>query len=285
LQEKIAQLQQRRGRYDELLGALATAGQSEVSLTDGDSRGMLRVGVGYNVQVAVDARHDLIVEQEVVQAANDMGQLSGMAVAAKAALGVEQVTVVADAGYHEMQQLEACEAAGIATYVPAPGRCSGQSRDGRKVYPKEQFAYDAARDCYRCPQGQELARCRTRERAGRTLYEYANRAACRGCQVREQCTARPYRVLERRSNEAVVERQAARVAAHPEWVARRKEIVEHVFGTMRNWWHDSFLMKGLEKVRAEFSLSALSYNLRRVLTVVGVEELLAAVRAAAARAC
>jgi transposase len=276
LQEKIAQLRQRRGRYDELRGALAAAGQSEVSLTDGDSRGMLRVGVGYNVQVAVDARHDLIVEQKVVQAANDMGQLSGMAVATKAALEVEHLNVVADAGYHEMQQLEACEAAGVETYVPAPGRCSGQSRNGRKVYPKEQFTYDATRDCYRCPQGQELARCRTRKREGRTVQEYANRAACRGCGVRAQCTVRTYRVLER---------QAARVAAHPEWVARRKEIVEHVFGTMRNWWHDSFLMKGLEKVRAEFSLSALRYNMRRVLNVVGVEGLLAALRASDAQVC
>ena len=277
LQEKIEQLRARRGRYDELLGELAASGQSEVSLTDGDSRGMLRVGVGYNVQTAVDGKHDLIVAAEVVQAANDEGQLSGMAAAAKAELGVEQLKVVADAGYHEAQQLEACETAGIETYVPVPGRTSGQSRDGRTVYPKEAFRYDAARDGYHCPGGQELTRRRTRTRRGKTFHEYANRAACRGCALRAACTARAYREIERLVNEAVVERQAARVAAAAAVVARRKEIVEHVFGTLRNWGHDTFLMRGLANVRAEFSLSALSYNLRRVLSVVGVAALLVAV--------
>jgi transposase len=111
LQEKIAQLKERRGRSDELLAGLSATQQSEVSLTDADSRGMKRVGVGYNVQVAVDARHDLIVENTVVQDANDLGQLSSLAVAAKATLGVEQLKAVADAGYHQAQQLEACEQA------------------------------------------------------------------------------------------------------------------------------------------------------------------------------
>lgn len=284
LSEKIAQLRARRGRYEELLGEMAARGQSEVSLTDADSRGMMRVGVGYNAQVAVDAKHHLIAVEEVVQAANDQAQLSGMAVAAKEALGMASVKVVADAGYHEARQLEACEAAGIETYVPAPARSSGQSRQGRLVYRKEAFSYDAVRDSYRCPGGQPLARRRTRTRRGKTLHEYANGRACRGCAQRACCTAGAYRVIERLANEAVVERQAARVAAHSEWVARRKEIVEHVFGTLRNWWHDSFLLRGLEKVRAEFSLSALSYNVRRVLSVVGVEELLKALGGAAAAA-
>jgi hypothetical protein len=77
----------------------------------------------------------------------------------------------------------------------------------------------------------------------------------------------------------VVERQAQRVKAHPEIVAERKTIVEHVFGTLRNWGHDNFLTRGLKAVRAEFSLSALSYNLRRALQLVGVESLLAALNA------
>jgi transposase len=276
LQEKLAQLRGRKGRYAELLKEMAEQGQREVSLTDADSRGQKRVGVGYNVQVAVDARHDLIVEPEVEQAANDLGQLSGLALAAKAALGVEQLRAVADAGYHEAQQLEACEAAGIETYVPAPGGSSGQSRDGRRVYPKEAFTYDAATDCYHCPGGQELGRRFQAQKRGRILIHYDNRGACARCALKGDCTSSTHRRISRLANEAVIERQAARVAAHPHIVAERKTVVEHVFGTLRNWGHDTFLMKGLDKVRAEFSLSALAYNLRRVLNLVGWEKLLAA---------
>jgi transposase len=99
--------------------------------------------------------------------------------------------------------------------------------------------------------------------------------------VKAQCTTGRHRTLSRLANEAVVERQAARVAARPEVMRERKTIVEHVFGTLRIWGHDTFLCRGLEMVRAEFSLSALAYNLRRTLNLVGVPALLAALRPAA----
>jgi transposase len=278
LEEKIAQLKDRRGRYDELLAGLTAAQQNEVSLTDPDSRWMKRVGVGYNVQVAVDGRHDLIVEQTVVQDANDLAQLSSLAVVAKETFGVAQMKAVADAGYHQADQLEACEQAGIETYVPNQERPSGQSNGGQPVYPKQAFLYDAVADHYRCPGGHDLPRGGDSHQRGHTRHHYYNRAACRACLLKAQCTVAAYRDISRLANEAVVERQAARVAAHPEVVAQRKMIVEHVFGTFRQWGHDCFLMKGLEKVRAEFSLSALAYNLRRVLNLVAMTKLLSVVK-------
>jgi len=153
LQDKITQLQERRGRYDELLGELQASGQNEKSLTDPDSR--KRKGahgehfIGYNVQTAVDAKHDLIVAEEVVQAANDRSQLAALAIAAKAELQVETLQAVADKGYHEADQLEACEQAGVEAFVPDQGKTSGRGKDGREVYPKEQFRYDAAASNWR----------------------------------------------------------------------------------------------------------------------------------------
>jgi transposase len=271
LQDKIAELKTRQGKYEGLLQELGQSGQSEVSLTDPDSRGQQKVGVGYNVQVAVDAKHHLIVEPEVVQAANDRGQLSSMAAAAKQELGVERLQAVADAGYHEAGQLEVCEVAQIETYVSTPGSTSGRGTAGQKVHPKEAFVYEAATDCYQCPAGQRLARGYQGQSKGKERIYYYNVAGCSACPQKARCTTASYRKLSRLVNEAVVERQAGRAAAHPEIIKARKTIVEHVFGTLRNWGHDDFLMRGLEKVRAEFSLSSLAYNLRRVLNLVSLE--------------
>jgi transposase len=279
LQEKIAQLSERRDRYDGYQKALAQTGASELSLTDPDSRGQKKVRVGYNVQVAVDNKHDLIAAEEVVQDANDLAQLAPMARAASEAIGVSNA--VADAGYHEAGQLQQCEQAGLETYVPAPGTRSGQANGGGSVYPKERFDYDAQKDCYGCPAGHELPRAGQGRKNGKDRFYYYNMAACRDCALKAQCTGAAYRKLSRLQNEAVVERQAGRVNDSPAIVAERKEIVEHVFGTLRMWGHDTFLCRGLEMVRAEFSLSALAYNLRRVLNVLGIDKLLEAVRHAA----
>lgn len=273
---KLAALRARRARHAGLVDALAATGETEISLTDPDSRGQKKVGVGYNAQLAVDAAHHLIAAETVVQAANDAAQLQPMAAAAHAEIGVTQA--VADAGFHARDQLQACEAAGLTTYVPAPATASGRSTGGRAVYPKEAFTYDPAQNCYRCPAGRTLPHTATGTKHGKSCAYYAAPAACAACAQRAACTAATHRKLSRLENEAVVERQAARVAAHPGLVAWRKEIVEHVIGTLRNWGHDRFLCRGLEMVRAEFSLSALAYNLRRALNVCGVPALLAALR-------
>ena len=274
LAAKLAQLQTRRAHHAALHTTLATTGQNEVSLTDPDSRGQKKVGVGYNVQLAVAAAHHLIAAETVEQAANDLGQLQPLAAAAHAALGV--TTVVADAGYHERGQLKACEQAGLTTYVPAPATMSGRTASGHTVSPKEKFTYDATQDAYRCPAGHRLPRSGAGDKHGKPCAYYYNLAACAACGQRAQGTTAPSRKLSRLENEDAVERQAARVAAHPGLVAWRKEIVEHVFGTMRLWGHDEFLCRGLPMVRAEFSLTALAYNLRRALNVCGVAGLLAA---------
>jgi len=273
LQEKIAQLKERQGRYEGLLQEMAQGQQNEVSLVDADSRGQKKVGVGYNVQVAVDAKHHLIVVPEVVQDANDRGQLNAMASAAKAQLQVERLKAVADAGYHEAGQLEKSEQGGIETYVSAPGSTSGRSRGtGQKIYPKEAFSYDVQTDSYQCPAGKRLERGYQTASKGKERIDYYNVAACGACPCKAQCTAGRYRKISRLVNEAVVERQALRTAANPQIIKARKTIVEHVFGTLRNWQHDTFLLRGLEKVRAEFCLSALTYNLRRVLNLISLEQ-------------
>ena len=278
LAEKIAAIRQRRTRCQDMLAQLDRTGEDQISLTDPDSRAMAahtRVAVGYNVKVAVDVKHKLIVEQQVTNQVVDMGMLTQTAGLAKEILGVETIDVVADKGYFKIEDIEACEKAGIGPYVPRPQR--GPSVKAG-LFRKDEFQYDAATDSYVCPAGQRLHPYSSSLLRGLKKINYVNKLACDDCTIRAQCTGGTFRTVSRLKNEAVLDRMAARLAKRPGVLDRRRETVEHPFGTIKQWMNQgAFLIRDLEKVRAEFSLTALAYNLRRVLNLVSFTELMAAV--------
>jgi transposase len=280
LAEKINAIRGRRARCADMLAQLDRTGEDQISLTDPDSRAMAahtHVAVGYNIQVAVDAEHKLIVEQQVTNQVVDMGLLTATAEPAKDILGVETIAVVADKGYFKIEDIEACEAAGMVPYVPRPQR--GPSVKAG-LFRKDEFSYDAASDTYVCPARQRLYPYSSSLLRGLKKTNYVNKLACDDCALRSRCTAGKFRAVSRLENEAVLDRMQARVAKRPDIMDRRRETVEHPFGTIKQWMYQgAFLMRGLEKVRAEFSLTALAYNLRRVLNIVGFADLMAAVAA------
>jgi len=279
LAEKIAALREKRGRYEAMLARLERSGEDQISLTDPDSRAMAahtKVDVGYNVQIAVDAKNKLIVEQEVTNQVVDMGLLTQTAEPAREVLGVETIDVVADRGYFKSEDIEACENAGCVPYVAKPQRGSSV-REG--LFRKDEFRYDAASDAYVCPAGQTLTPIRHGRLRDLTKIDYGNPKACRACPLRSRCT-NDVRSVSRLENEAVLDRMAARLQARPDVLDRRREIVEHPFGSIKQWMYQgAFLMRGLANVRGEFSLTALAYNLRRALNILRVEALTRAVAA------
>jgi transposase len=278
LAEKIAAIGERRTRCNAMLAELDRTGEDQISLTDPDSRAMAahtRVAVGYNVQIAVDVKHKLIVEQQVTNQVIDMGLLMQTAELAKEVLGVETIAVVADKGYFKIEDIEACETAGIEPYVPRPQR--GPSVKAG-LFRKDEFQYDAASDSYICPAGRRLHPYSSSLLRGLKKINYVNKLACDDCAIRSRCTAGKFRTVSRLENEAVLDRMQARLAKRPDVLDRRRETVEHPFGSIKQWMNQgAFLMRGLRKVRAEFSLTALAYNLRRVLNIVEFAELMAAV--------
>jgi transposase len=280
LAEKIAAIRARRTRCKEMLAHLDKTGEDQISLTDPDSRAMAahtRVAVGYNVQVAVDVKHKLIVEQQVTNQVVDMGMLAQTAEPAKEVLGVETIDVVADKGYFKIEDIEACEKAGIVPYVPRPQR--GPSVKAG-LFRKDEFRYDTESDTYTCPAGQQLHPYSSSLLRGLKKTNYVNKLACDDCTIRARCTNGKFRAVSRLENEAVLDRMQARLAKRPGVLDRRRETVEHPFGTIKQWMNQgAFLMRGLEKVRAEFSLTALAYNLRRVLNIVGFADLMASLAA------
>lgn len=281
LQEKLKAFQERRHEYEGYLKQLEESGESQLSLTDADSRLMKLHGdmkVCFNAQIAVDAKHHLIVTDDVTNEVNDEWQLAPMAIAARETLEAGTLDVVADAGYHVGTQVVECEANEITPWVPKPKSSSKNEKKG--MYTKEAFTYSAEQDAYRCPAGQQLGYSTQTEQNGRMLRYYNNWPACAACPLREKCTeSKQGRRIMRTPEEPRLEAMAVRMEATPGLMLQRKSTVEHPFGTMKWWWDGGyFLVKGLEKVRGEFSLMTLAYNLRRVINLLGVECLLEALR-------
>ena len=188
LAEKIAAIRERRTRCKAMLTELDRTGEDQISLTDPDSRAMAahtRVAVGYNVQVAVDAKHKLIVEQQVTNQVVDMGQLTRTAAPAKDVLGAETIAVVADKGCFKIEDIEACEKAGIEPYVLRPQR--GPSVKAG-LFRKDEFSYDAASDSFVCPAGQRLHPYSSSFLRGLSKTNYTNKLACDGCVIRSRRT-------------------------------------------------------------------------------------------------
>ncbi len=229
---------------------------------------------GYNVQVAVDAKHKLLVVAEATQDGNDMHQLAPMAQAAQATLAVDLLTVTADSGYFNVQGIQTCEAAHITPYVPEPHKTNQAPLQGR--FGREAFQFDAAADGYRCPAGQSLKHYYDQTKAGKTFWHYTSEASrCAACPLRGQCLAPKSRTRRicRWEHETVIDAHRARMAqAGRAMLKTRSALVEHPFGTLKLWcgWRH-FLMRGLEKVQAELSLLMLSYNFKRVFSILGLD--------------
>jgi transposase len=275
---KVAALMAQRSRAQADLARLEDSGETQLSLTDPDARHLVKSGqgvAGYNVQVAVDDKHKLIIGSEVVNDSSDVGQLHAMAKAAKEALDAEALQVLADEGYYSSTELKACEDDGIKAYVPVPKGNRQIEKKGR--FSLKDFSYDPAADAYRCPAGELLRPMEGRweNTSGRTEIRYASSAkTCKACPLKARCLSptASRRTIGRWEHEDVLERHRARMRDASELMRRRSGIVEHPFGTLKcRAGYRHFLVRGLDKVRGEWSLMALCYNFTRVLNILGFE--------------
>jgi transposase len=281
LKDKIVKLKQQMQDLKAMEERLREAPDGQVSLTDPDARSMATSGrgtgiVGYNVQTAVDDKHHLIVAHEVTNVGHDRAALAMMAEQARDATGIEDLDVVADRGYFSGEEILACEQAGITTYVPKP-LTSGSKAEGR--FGKQDFVYVAEKNEYRCPAGQSLIYRYTNLEAGLTTHAYWS-SHCQQCAIKTQCTKLSFRRVRRWEHEEVIEAMQRRLDREPEKMRVRRQTVEHPFGTIKFWMGAAhFLTKTLARVRTEMSLHVLAYNIKRVMKILGIGPLMAAMRA------
>jgi transposase len=247
LTEKLTKLKEEMGKLAVYEKQMLASPDQQISLTDPDSRSMATSGrgsgvVGYNVQVAVDTEHHLIVTHEVTNFSS--------------------------------LEILACHEAGITVTLPKP-QTSGAKSDGR--FGKQDFIYLPEEDAYRCPAGEQLPYRFTSEEDGKRLRRYWT-TACQDCSLKSQCTTGPERRIPRWEHEHLLEAVQQRLDANPQAMRQRRETVEHPFGTMKaRMGATHFLTKTLPKVTAEMALSVLAYNLTRVMNIVGTKPLMAAI--------
>ncbi len=280
LRDKIARLREQMHSLNQIKEQLKTQPDGQLSMTDPDARSMATSGkgsgmVGYNVQVAVDAKHHLIVAHEVTNSGSDRAQLSPIAKAARDAMGRTRLRAVADRGYYNAPQIKACADAGIAVILPKPTTSSAKYH-GR--FDRADFIYIARDDEYQCPAGERAIYRYTREEHGLQLRRYWS-SACPQCAMKSQCTPSSERRISRWEHESVLEAVQLRLDRTPDAMTVRRRTVEHVFGTFKHWMgYTHFLTRKLANVGTEMSLHVLAYNLTRVLRILGFSRTMKAMR-------
>ncbi len=281
LKQKIASME---AKMEELKGYEAEVEahpDKQVSLTDPDSRSMMKAGggstVGYNVQTAVDSKHPLIAAHEVTNAPSDRSQLSSMAGKAKTALDVETLTVIADPGYYKGEEIVDCYDAGIKALVPKVDT-SGKRAKGQ--YTRADFIYDAEQDEYVCPAKERMTYKFTTVEDGKQMRAYMTNR-CGSCALKAKCTTGKERRIKRWEQEHILEAADALLKKQPDAMRQRKRLVEHPYGTIKHWMGSThFLMKRLPNVQTEMNLHVLAYNLRRAINILGVPRIMEQLQAA-----
>jgi len=274
-QAALEALKAERATLTERIQAMDDVGLSVQPATDPEARVMQHRQIGYNVQSTVDSKHRMIADVDVVQDRSDVRQLYRMARRTQTLLKSPALEVLADAGYSSGRLLKRCQAHGITPYVPVQRAMNNQG-EGR-YFDKTAFHYHSDGDYFECPAGNRLPKKRRTMRY--RLYLYTS-TACGECRLKTQCTGAKQRWVTRHFEEDVLNEVADRTVANPLMMRRRSGMVEHPFGTLKRRMDGGrFLVRGLQKVKAEMALAVTAYNLTRAINVLGVRQMCRALAA------
>jgi transposase len=271
IKQMLEVLAEQKAYLNEVFDAMDAQGSQQYCTTEPEAK-RLRSGregkiVSYNVQSAVDVGSGLIVHFDVNNEATDNRQLLPMSLAVKEQAEVEELAVVADAGYSNGQQLHECESIGIYPAVPA----NRSPNTTGNYYQKSEFRYDADDDAFICPAGEKLRYTTKQTRKKHLMY---SRKGCSKCRLQSQCTKADQRWLTRHFYEEAFERSKSRLDAEPLLMKIRMAAVERPFAVIKHHLGlRRFHCRGLNKAKTEISLGILAYNLKHMMKKLGVRRL------------
>jgi transposase len=289
IKQGLEKLKERTIKYDMLQQQLNNTTDKQISTTDPDSRSILItksiVEVAYNVQNAVDDKHNLVVQTQATNT-NDGKALHKAATQAKENLQLqkdETIILLADKGYHTGAELQQCQQENMITHVAYKEQPSVKHISTEFL--SESFAYDKATDSYICPSGATLTSLGTwhtkKGEANETSYRFKTYRtdACKGCPLKNQCTKLNKRIIQRSEYQDAVDINDNNIKQNPQYYKRRQAIVEHPFGTIkRHFGFTHTLLKGLQKVNGEMNLIMFCYNFMRTKNILGFNKMLEAIK-------
>ena len=281
IEDKIAEQKQRKSGYKLLEEQLRQTGEKQISTSDPQSRQLIIRGVitevAYNVQSTVDAKHKLPIDYEVTNK-NDSGAMGNMARRAKSIVKHNRFSMLFDKGYHSGIELSKVQMLGIETHVAIPS-VPVTSQAPNPNYNVANFNYDSLSDSYTCPAGETLSSNQKWYKTPNYRFKQYKTKACEGCPTRLECTlAKNGKIVQRSEYQYAVDQNKQNIKAKPELYKQRQALVEHPFGTMKRQWGFDHIMTKRTKRRAsaDVGLIFIAYNLRRLLTIVGIVRLIEA---------
>jgi transposase len=289
--EKLKKMNKYKNKIDEIQKAFNEDEKLETFFsTDKDCRFQSdkgKVRAGYNAQICCDEKNKLIIAEDVTNECNDLNQTTPMVEKLKEIkkeFEIENKTdVIEDAGYFNEQEIvKYKEDEGIELFIPDKKEVNKSRKNEDKIPKKEyeidNFKYDKENDEYVCPEGKKLNRTHTnpvKEDSGREVIEYQCRE-CNNCINRDKCTTNKRgRAIKVSVNKEYMDEYKKKMKDKNSInkIEKRKEIVEHPFGTIkRSFGYDYLLLKGFEKVRSEFSFICFIYNFKRVINILGFNQ-------------
>jgi transposase len=278
--KKLEDLKERQKYYTELKDKMIESGEKQISMSDPESRSLplndVVTAVCFNIQAVTDSKHSLVLDFETGNT-TDQGQLCPTSLKAMQALEVKEIIVLADKGYHTGKDLHDCKEANITTIVP-PAEKTNKNADA--AYQPSAFVYDAQQDAYTCPQGALLTTNGNeyeKIKKGRRTYTVQKYVTdqCLTCIAKTLCTKGKRKEIERSEYQDVIDENNKRTEENKTLYKQRPLMIEHVFGTFkRGWGYTYTLVKGIKKVNTEMSIIFTVYNIRRTMSILGVEELI-----------
>lgn len=280
IEEKIKDCEVRKDKYQEMQSDMEQSGETQISLSDPESRLLIgstnQAEVGYNVQISVDAKHFMILDYKVTSD-NDKKAMGCMARRLKAILAHGTFTALYDKGYHTGSEFAYVEKLGINVLVASP-QASSHAPD--PAYDVSQFTYDKETDEYICPVGKSLTtngkiHKKVKNKVSHEIKRYRT-TACKTCPFLASCTKRKDgKAIERSEYMDQIDANRIKLEANKDLYKRRQEIVEHPFGTIKRQWGFDHIMTKKTKKRAgaDIGLIMISYNLRRLINILGLDKI------------
>ena len=292
IKKKIAHNLDKKMNYERIAEELKNSGDGQLSTTDPEAKAVVfqrnSVKVGYKIQAASDGKHKLLIAADTGDV-NDTKALAIMVDKVQQNIGQptpdKPMNILADKGYHSGREIKACEKLNVNTYISPKASSSSKTNP---AYAMEAFEYNDQEDFYTCPAKQKLYTNgrwynKKLDKSGRKSYQvkHYKTKACKNCTLRNECTKNKNgRFIERTEYTQFLKENNDRVNQNPDYYRERQQIIEHQFGTLKRHWHfDYCLTRGKEKVLGETYLIFTIYNLKRLVSILGFNEVMAKIKA------